>query len=372
MKYGRPRFVSFYRHEDLASASLRPSWIEGTGARIAPATEARMAHSPLLGRSYSNPASRLAYERPWLVVAAALAIFAFYVISGNYSFTRPLTLNQPLDSEAAAGAGLIAETGSASFSADSGAFTESGITSTDDISPSADAPEAASAIAVAPQPATSEAAPPPAAEAPLTTATAAARWATAGIILVTDGQEWDEASLANVDAALSMLPPATLASLGNPELGPMHILVNAEGRAMSGAQPYGGAANYFSTNDGINELVLYPGQRVTTVLHELGHAYNLRSTPAGQYAQVLLDPEMERFLAATGWSIVTPRDVVATLVDHTKVVFDYEGSFRWPEVSHFDPLEDYANTFAAYYADPEGLRADSPERYAWMDANLPR
>ena len=70
--------------------------------------------------------------------------------------------------------------------------------------------------------------------------------------------------------------------------------------------------------------------------------------------------------------MVTAQDTVAAAVDHTRVVFAYEGTFRWPEVSHFDPLEDYANTFAMYYADPEGLRAASPQRHGWMAANLPR
>jgi hypothetical protein len=206
----------------------------------------------------------------------------------------------------------------------------------------------------------------------LTTATAADRWATAGVVLVIEGQAWDETSLANVDEALSLLPASVLSRLGNPALGALHILVNTEGRSMSGSQPYGGAANYFSTNDGRNELVLYPGQGVATVLHEMGHAYNLRATAAGHYAQVLIDPEMESFLAATSWRVVTPRDAVATAVDHTQVAFDYEGTFTWPEVSHFDPLEDYANTFAMYYTDPSGLRAASPERFGWMASNLPK
>jgi len=312
---------------------------------MAPVAEAGMAHTPSFSRSHANPASRLAYERPWLVVLAVLAIFAFYIASGNYSFTQPLALNEPAPS---------AETSSASFSTETGALVDSGVIPTLSGEPAVVAQEASSAVET------------------LTVDTAAQRWATAGIVLVTEGQAWDETSLANVDAALSLLPPAVLTQLGNPELGPLHILVNTEGRSLSGTQPYGGAANYFSTNDGVNELVLYPGQRVVTVLHELGHAYNLRAIPAGHYAQVLVDPEMESFLAMTGWRIVTPREAVATAVDHTRIAFEYGGVFTWTEVSHFDPLEDYANAFAMYYADPEGLRAASPERYNWMAANLPK
>jgi hypothetical protein len=329
-----------------------------------------MAHSPSFSRTYSNPASRLAYERPWFVVVAVLAIFAFYVVSGNYSLTRPLTLNEApsfaetgpanllVESGARNESAPFAETSSASHSSETGAQTESGIVSTESATLS-------SAPATVQQASTAGVLSP-------TIEAAAQRWATAGILLVAGGQAWDEVSLANVDAALSLLSPGVLAGLGNPELGPLHILVNTEGRSLSGSQPYGGAANYFSTNDGINELVLYPAQRVSTVLHELGHAYNLRATPAGHYAQVLVDPEMENFLASTSWRIVTPRETVATALDHTQIVFEYKGAFIWPEVSHFDPLEDYANAFALYYTDPEALLIASPERYGWMAANLPR
>ncbi len=363
---------------------------------MAPVAEAGMAHTPSFNRHYSNPASRLAYERPWLIVLAVLAIFAFYVASGNYSFTRPLIVNQsaPVSENAAPAviertAAPVAETSSWSTTSETRAAIEAAVVDASKVAIIADEEASPSALTTAPvqeapqqqtttqvqpasdsQPATASLPSAAPAVAPSNIATAADRWATAGIVLVSDGQAWDDLSLANVDAALSILPQSVLANLGNPALGPLHILVNTEGRALSGSQPYGGAANYFSTNDGVNELVLYPGQRVTTVLHELGHAYNLRSTPAGHYAQVLIDPEMESFMAATGWLVVTPRDEVATAVDHTQVVFDYEGTFTWPELSHFDPLEDYANTFAMYYADPSGLRASSPERYNWMAANL--
>jgi hypothetical protein len=322
--------------------------MEGPAAMMARVAEAGMAHSPSFDRTYSNPASRLAYERPWLVVLAVLAIFAFYVFSGNYSFTKPLIVNAPAP---------VAETSAASFSTETGAFTDSGVT------PSNQAALSAESVAA-----------PPTAPAPRTETivSTAERWATAGIVLVSEGQAWDDASLVNVDTALSLLPQSVLSGLGNPGLGPLHVLVNTEGRSLNGSQPYGGAANYFSTNDGVNELVLYPGQRVSTVLHELGHAYNLRATPAGHYAQVLVDPDMESFLAATSWRVVTPRETVATALDHTQIVFEYKGAFTWPELSHFDPLEDYANAFAMYYADPEGLSAASPERYNWMAANLPR
>jgi len=198
------------------------------------------------------------------------------------------------------------------------------------------------------------------------------RWSAEGILFVTEGQAWDAASFAAVDEALSLLPAAVRDRLGNPALGPLRILVNEEGRSLDGDQPYRGAANFFSTGDGLNELVLFPHQRVSTVLHELGHAYNLRGVAAGQYARVLLEAEMQSFMAATGWRVVTPASVVAQTQDHARLDYAYSGSFMWPNRSHFDPLEDFANSFAMYFSDPDGLRAASPERFSWMQANLPK
>jgi hypothetical protein len=198
------------------------------------------------------------------------------------------------------------------------------------------------------------------------------RWRALGVIIETQGQEWDAQSLANVDAALSALPASLRAQLGNPALGQVHVLVNSQGRALSGKQPYGGAANFFSTGDGVNELVMYPRQRVATILHELGHAYNLRRIPAGSYARVLIDPEMESFMAATGWQVLATREEIAQSVDHMRLNYQYDGSFRWQGLSRFDPLEDFGNSFAMYFYDPAGLKAQSPERYAWMAANLPK
>ena len=198
------------------------------------------------------------------------------------------------------------------------------------------------------------------------------RWAAQGIDLVTQGQEWDDRSLANVDAALSALPPSLISSLGNPALGEMQIVVNREGREISGTQPYGGPANFFSTNDGINELVLYPDQSAFTVLHELGHAYNLRRTPAGRYALVLLDPEMQSFMAATGWHVLSAEAQVQAAIDQIGVSYSYDGGFMWSNLSHRDPLEDFANSFAMYFLDRAHLNSLSPARYAWFAANIGR
>jgi hypothetical protein len=344
-----------------------------------------MAHSPAFD---SRPSTRFHNERRWLIVLAALAMFAYYVASGNYVFvplqasqgavsqtsslrSEPVTLVQVLPGKdetneaevPAAGPALSAETSSA-------------VAVVEEASPAVQQ-QAAVADPVAPAPGIAAApplvsAPAPAPAASTSTTSVVDRWRAAGIIIETQGQEWDEQSLANVDAALSALPASVRSQLGNPALGQLHILVNSQGRALSGKQPYGGSANFFSTGDGINELVMFPRQKVATILHELGHAYNLRRVPAGHYARVLSDPEMQSFLAATGWQVLATPEQISQAVDHMRLSYQYSGSFRWPEMSKFDPLEDFANSFAMYFYDPAGLNAQSPERHVWMAANLPR
>jgi hypothetical protein len=211
--------------------------------------------------------------------------------------------------------------------------------------------------------------PAPAAAAPVVSV--AEKWAARGVRLQ-GSESWDSVSLANVDAALSTIPARLLSSLGNPALGPLNVLVNPVGRTMSGAQPYGGAANFFSTNDGVNELVLYPKQSVFTIVHELGHGYNLRRTAAGRYNLVLLDSEMQSFMATVGWRVLSTEAEIRAAVDHMGLRFANEGGFTWPRLSHDDPLEDFANSFASFYVDPTGLQAMSPARYNWFAANVGR
>ncbi len=259
-----------------------------------------------------------------------------------------------------AGSGYVSEVSSASTVAGQGESVAGPVTQA---STATDTPGTA-----APVPAAQTAAelPPPAQPLVTSFASPIQRWAAAGIYIETQDQLLDDASLANVDAALSALPAGLLSSLGNPAFGPMHILVNTEGRVLSGDQPYGGPANFFSTNEATNELVLYPQQSVFTIVHELGHAYNLRHVGAGKYAMVLLDPEMRSFLAATGWTINSSDDEIRAAVDHMHVSYSYSGSFHWPRLSNDDPLEDFANTFATYFLDPQALQQQSPARYAWM------
>src|SRR6266545_3846893 len=108
----------------------------------------------------------------------------------------------------------------------------------------------------------------------------AERWRSEGVYLI-DAGKWSERSRAMVDDALALLLDNVRVELGNPSLGPIYVSVNREGRTMSGQQPYHRAANFFSTNEGRNEVVLFPDQTSRTAMHELGHAYNLRHVPAG-------------------------------------------------------------------------------------------
>ncbi len=190
------------------------------------------------------------------------------------------------------------------------------------------------------------------------------------LVLLIDAEDWDLVTLSNVEQALALLPSAVKTQLGNSELGILNITVSTEGVASTGSQPYGGPANYFTTNDDVNEVVLYPRQPVLTILHELGHAYNLRHSPAGDYASVLLGSEMQSFMVMAGWQVLTPSEEVISMIDHARVSFAYEGEPLWSSLSREDPLEDFANSFALYFGDPSRLAELSPERYQWFAAHF--
>jgi hypothetical protein len=183
-------------------------------------------------------------------------------------------------------------------------------------------------------------------------------------------QTWSGDSRRTVDRALALLPQAVRESLGNPTLGPLYVSVSADGHTLSGEQPYGHAANFFTTNEGRNEVVLFPDQGLLTVLHELGHAYNLRRTPAGSYAAVYLDDEMLSFMSAAGWRLLTPPDRLKYIRDQSQVELVHDGDPIWTDLSRDDALEDFADSFALYFAYPDRLKALSPSRFAWFQARF--
>jgi hypothetical protein len=191
-----------------------------------------------------------------------------------------------------------------------------------------------------------------------------------GVEIVIDGQTWDDASLNTVVAALSKLPTHVVKQLGSRTYGRLYVLSNDQSRSMSGAKVYSSGANFYSNNDGRNELVLFPNQGTRTVLHELGHAYQLRMTPPGKYAWVFFQQEMRDFMRATGWRLLSSDAEVAAAVDQTQLSFAYDGPQVWQFMSNNDPLEDYANSFALFFDDPQQLQQLSPARYQWMLDNV--
>jgi hypothetical protein len=184
--------------------------------------------------------------------------------------------------------------------------------------------------------------------------------------IVAAGQRWDDASLNTVLDALGRLPPHVVKQLGSRHYGRLHLLTNTDSRTLSGWMPYPDGANFYSNRGGCNEVILYPNQGTLTVLHELGHAYQMRLVPEGKYAWLFFQAEMRDFMAATGWRLLSSDTDVAQATDIYELQFAYDGSQIWQTMSNFDPAEDYANSFALFFYDPERLRQLSPVRYDWM------
>jgi len=187
-----------------------------------------------------------------------------------------------------------------------------------------------------------------------------------GVEIVLEGQSWDPLTLQTVMEALALLPQHVVRNLGSPYYGRLYILSNSEARTLSGQSLYSSGANFYSNNDGRNELVLVPGQGTRTVLHELGHAYQMRLTPPGRYAWVFFQEEMRDFMQATGWRLLSSDAEVAAAHDQTELEFAYDGPQVWSYLSFPDPLEDYANSFALFFYDPAELARLSPVRYEWF------
>lgn len=188
--------------------------------------------------------------------------------------------------------------------------------------------------------------------------------------VVTEGQSWDEEGLASLATALDALPGHIVDRLGNRHYGRLHVLSNTEGAASDGWQPYGDGANFYSNAGERNELVLLPHQSVRTILHELGHAYQMREVPADRYAWVFFQSEMREFMAATGWELLSTDAEVASARSVSGLHFAYGGPDVWERMSNEDPVEDYANSFALYFDDPGALQRLSPERYDFIATHI--
>lgn len=184
--------------------------------------------------------------------------------------------------------------------------------------------------------------------------------------IVTEGQTWNERDLDNVLEALHKLPPHVVHRLGNRYYGRLNVLSNPGGVTSEGWQPYANGANFYSNYNEHNQVVLVPNQSVFTILHELGHSYQMREVPSNHYAWVFFQTEMREFMDATQWKLLSTDAEVAANRDVASLRFEYTGPEVWQTLSHFDPVEDYANSFAMYFYDPAELQRRSPARFAFM------
>ena len=68
----------------------------------------------------------------------------------------------------------------------------------------------------------------------------------------------------------------------------------------------------------------------------------------------------------TGWQLISTDAEVAAAHSVRDLQFAYSGVPVWNGLSNEDPVEDYANSFAQYFLDPNQLRDLSPERYQFV------
>ena len=96
-----------------------------------------------------------------------------------------------------------------------------------------------------------------------------------GVEIVTDGQNWDDASLNAVMDALGRLPAHVVNQLGSRIYGRLYIL-STRSRAPCPAQSLLQRRQLLLEQRRPQRARPLPGPGHGTVLHELGHAYQLR------------------------------------------------------------------------------------------------
>ncbi len=190
--------------------------------------------------------------------------------------------------------------------------------------------------------------------------------------MVGEDQAWSEASLNAIADALGRLPSHVVRRLGNRYYGRLQELSNPDGVTVDGWQPFAKGVNFYSNYNRRNQLVLVPNQGTRTVLHELGHAYQMREVPSNRYAWVFFQTEMREFMVAAGWELVSSDEEVAAARSVLDLRFSYDGPQIWQRLSNEDPAEDYANSFALYFHDPAELERLSPARYDFMRDHVAR
>ena len=206
-----------------------------------------------------------------------------------------------------------------------------------------------------------------------------------GIEIETSGQDWgagEREQVANIGAVVSAwerLPVSVASAVADHAHGSLVILSNQQGRTTGGWQPYGDAVTSFYTNsdqgvDGYgasHQIVLATGAGVTTVLHELFHAYEMRNVGADQYVAALLDDEMLSFMETAGWRLlVSEQELLANAHEPWETVnslFAYEGLA--PAGHAANPLEDFASAGAIFYGNDDRA-PELADRWDWFSTNL--
>lgn len=218
-----------------------------------------------------------------------------------------------------------------------------------------------------------------------------------GIRVVLEGQDWGDSEAAQTEnlgaviSAMDLLPVTVTSSLAAHPAGPLAVLSNTQGRTEGGWQPYGSGGLSFYTNSDqtpsgygpSNQAVLDKGANLTTVAHELLHAYQFRDVGPDNYALALLGDEMRSFMAATGWRQLASDDEVRQAThqpwEALASLFSYEGrpltyldsNGQTITLGLNNPIEAFATTGAIYYARPPGTPLpDWPEYWAWFRAHL--
>ena len=207
-----------------------------------------------------------------------------------------------------------------------------------------------------------------------------------GIEIEIDGQDWGAdkgEQVANIGAVVSAwerLPESVASAVADHAHGSLVVLSNQQGRTTGGWQPYGDVVTSFYTNsdqgvDGYgasHQIVLATGADVTTVLHELFHAYEMRNVGADQYVAALLDDEMQSFMETAGWRLlVSEQELLANAHEPWETLnrlFVYEGLAPAGHASN--PLEDFASAGAIFYGNDDGSSLGQPDVSDWFSTNL--
>lgn len=167
----------------------------------------------------------------------------------------------------------------------------------------------------------------------------------------------------NFYRALQMYESAGITDFSNNHTGNLHLVVNSEGKALSGKIPFKSAVGYY-WNDGISQLVFnWPKESLPTwweadrdapktsieafyneratiyALHELFHPLQhktIGSTPEYNHSRVILTPNMQDFAQATGITVVSTSEEIETKPPW-QLSYEHQKTEPWAEaLKQFD------------------------------------